>query len=57
MIEDLHIVIDQEEVDHHHRIIHILKSTKANEIVLLVQMNQEVKNTATDDNVLVKMLF
>jgi len=55
MIEDLHIGLDQDEVDLHYLVIHIPESTKPNEIVLLVQMNQEVKNTGTDDNMLVKI--
>lgn len=57
MIKDLLIVLDQDEVDHHFPVSHILESIKANDIVLLVLMNQEVINTGIDDNVLVKMLF
>jgi len=57
MIKDLHIVLDQDEVDHHFHVSHILESIKANDIVLLVLMNQEVINAGIDDNVLVKMLF
>lgn len=53
-IEDLHIILDQEEVDRRYHVTHIPESTKRNEIVLLVQMNRKVKNNVTDDNILVK---
>jgi hypothetical protein len=42
MIEDLHIVIDQDAVDHQCHVMEVPESIKADVIVLLVQMNQEV---------------
>lgn len=57
MIEDLHIVIDQGAVDHQYHVTEVPESIKANVIVLLVQMNQEILNTGIDDNILVKILF
>lgn len=57
MIEDLHIVLDRDNIDLRCRVVHIPKSIKANEIVLLAQMIRGVINTGTDDNILVKLLF
>lgn len=51
---DLHIVIDQDVVDHHYHVMEVLESIRTNVIVHLVQMNQEVLNIGTDDNILVK---
>lgn len=39
MIEDLHIVLDQDEIDRHYHVIHIPESIRAKEIVLPVQTN------------------
>lgn len=54
MIEGLHIVIDQDVVDHQYHVMEVLESIRTNVIVHLVQMNQEVLNIGTDDNILVK---
>lgn len=51
MIEDLHIVIDQDEVDHQRHVMEVLESIKANVIVLPVQMNQEVLSIVIDVNI------
>lgn len=57
MIEDLLIVIDQGAVDHQFHVMEVPGSIKANVIVRLVPMNQEILNTDIDDNILVKILF
>lgn len=57
MIEDLRIVIDQDIVDHLYHVMEVTESIKANVTVLLVQMNQEVLNTGTDDNIWSKTNF
>lgn len=51
MIEDLHIVIDQDEVDHQRHVMEVPESIKANVIVLPVQMNQEVLSIVIDVNI------
>lgn len=57
MINDLHTVINQDAAGHLFHVMEVPKSIKANVIVLLVQMNQEVLNISTGDNILVKTYF
>jgi len=54
MIDDLHIIIELDVVDHLYHVKEVPENIKANVIVLLVQMNQEVLNTTIDDNIIVK---
>jgi len=54
MIDDLHIIIELDVVDHLYHVKVVPENIKANVIVLLVQMNQEVLNTTIDDNIIVK---
>lgn len=51
MIEDLHIVIDQDAVDHQCRVMEVPENIKANVIVLPVLMNQEVLSIVIDVNI------
>lgn len=57
MIEDLHIAIDQDVVDHQYHVMEVLESIRTNVIVHLVQMNQEVLKTGTGDNIMVKIIL
>lgn len=54
MIDDLHLVIDQDAVGRQYHVMEVLKNIKASAIVLLVPTNQKVLNTGTDDNIFIK---
>lgn len=57
IIDDLRTVINQDVVGHLFHVMEVPESIKANVIVHLVQMNQEVLNIGIGDNILVKTLF
>lgn len=57
IIDDLRTVINQDAVGHLFHVMEVPESIKANVIVHLVQMNQEVLNIGIGDNILVKTLF